>query len=178
MRILIIRHGKVNFHWSKWCTSGEFDKECSAYDRASVKDIIYKIPQTEYQDIYISTLSRSEDTAHKLFSKGRLRKTALINEVPLRSSFDTRKKMPLWFWNVSGRLQWLLNHPRQSEGCRQTRQRAGRFIEILCKGGSDSVVVTHRFYMHTLLQEMRRAGFRMEKSQANYKNGEYIVAER
>lgn len=37
----------------------------------------------------------------------------LINEVPLKSSFDTKMNVPLWFWNLVGRLQWFINCRKQ-----------------------------------------------------------------
>jgi hypothetical protein len=42
----------------------------------------------------------------------------------------------------------------------------------------DVAVVTHGFYMHTLIKEMRKAGFRMMGSSLKFKNGEYVVAEK
>ena len=136
------------------------------------------IPRYEYRGIYISTFSRSRDTAKGLFAEENLRETALINEVPLRSSLDTEVRMPLWFWNITGRMQWFLNSSRQVEGRTRTRKRAIEFVEILCREESDCAVVTHGFYMHTLLREMKRAGFKTSKSLSAYKNGEYVVAEK
>ena len=178
MRVVVIRHGEVDFCLSGRCTSEEFDRECGEYDKAPVKDMIYEIPQAGFRNVYISTLPRSRDTACRLFPDKILRESELIDEVPLRSSFDTGRKMPLWFWNVSGRIQWLFNSPRQTEGRRQTRKRAGRFVEILCREASDCAVVTHGFFMITLLREMRKAGFRMGKTRAGFKNGEYVDARR
>ena len=178
MRIVIIRHGKVNYCWSNYCTSKEFDNECSEYDIASIKDENIKIPNINYQKIYISELSRSRDTAKKIFAGSRFKKTRLINEVPLRSGFDTRMRMPLWFWNTIGRIQWFLGISRQKEGYLNTRKRAGKFVKYLLKENEDCLVVTHGFYMHSLMLEMRKAGFRMSKFKIRYKNGEYVLAER
>ena len=75
----------------------------------------------------------------------------LINEVPLKSSFDTKTNMPLWFWNLTGRLQWFVNSRRQAEGRRQTRKRVKEFVELIRNDDMDIAVVTHGFYMHTLL---------------------------
>ena len=101
----------------------------------------------------------------------------LINEVPLRSSFDTKREMPLWFWNSSGRLQWFFNSKRQPEGRKQTIERARRFVELICNNNDDCAVVTHGFFMHTLIQEIPKAGFIMSYSSVKYKNGEYVIAE-
>ena len=48
MEIVIIRHGIVDFRWSKQCTSEEFDKECREYDIAPIKDMALRIPKIEF----------------------------------------------------------------------------------------------------------------------------------
>ena len=178
MRVVIIRHAEVDFCWSRRCTSEKFDLECRKYDLSPIKNMTYNILQAAYQKIYVSKLSRSQDTAKMLFPNGEYFESGLINEVPLKSSFNSKISMPLWFWNLSGRLQWLINCRRQAEGLRQTRKRAKRFVELIKNDDMDVAVVTHGFYMHTLLKEMRKAGFRMMGSSLKFKNGEYVVAEK
>ena len=39
--------------------------------------------------------------------------------------------MQLWFWNLTGRLQWFINGVRQVETRRQTRKRAKEFAELI-----------------------------------------------
>ena len=67
MRVVIIRHAEVDFCWSRWCSSEMFDSECRKYDLSPIKNVTYSIPQTVYQKIYVSKLSRSKDTAKILF---------------------------------------------------------------------------------------------------------------
>ena len=177
MRVVIIRHAEVDFCWSRRCTSETFDSECRKYDLSPIKNVTYSIPQTEYQKIYVSELSRSQDTAKILFPNEEYVESRLINEVPLKSSFDTKMNMPLWFWNLTGRLQWLINNRRQVEGCRQTRERAKEFVGMIRNDDMNVAVVTHGFYMHTLLQEMEKVGFRMTGASVKFKNGEYVIAE-
>ncbi len=62
MKVNIIRHGKVNYKWSGWCTSDEFDKECSDYDNAPLEHIEQDFPETTYENIYIGTLSRGKNS--------------------------------------------------------------------------------------------------------------------
>ncbi len=178
MKVVVIRHAEVDFGWSRRCTSKGFDLDCSGYDSAPIRETAFNIPQIGYDRIYISELSRSRDTAGKLFPDGKFITSGLINEVPLRSSFDTKMKLPLWFWNITGRLQWLINSPRQVEGRKQTIERARRFAALISEEYSDCALVTHGFFMHTLLGELKKAGFRFDNSSVNYKNGEYIVAEK
>ena len=80
--------------------------------------------------------------------------------------------------NLTGRLQWFINGIRQVETRRQTRKRAKEFAELIRNDDVDIAVVTHGFYMHTLLQEMKKVGFKMTKSSVKFKNGEYVIAEK
>ncbi len=173
-----MRHTEVDFAWSVRCSSGEFDLECGAYDSSPIKGTVRRKSRARYERIYISELSRSRDTAEIVFPDEDYIRSGLINEVPLRSSFDTRRKVPLWFWNVSGRFQWFINSSRQAEGHRQTIERARRFVEMICKENADCAVITHGFFMHTLIKEMKRAGFKTNHSSVKYKNGEYVTAEK
>jgi broad specificity phosphatase PhoE len=178
MKAVIVRHAEVDFGWSRQCSSADYDSDCSGYDSAPIKEKEYKIPQLGYQRIYISELSRSRATAELLFPGRDYTESGLINEVPLRSCFDSEKKFPLWFWNIFGRLQWLFNSSRQAEKRDETKERARQFIAMVSEENMDCVLITHGFFMHTLLQEMKKAGFKTGKASAEYKNGEYIIAEK
>ena len=176
-KIYIVRHGRVDFRWRSWCNSEEFDSDGEAYDRSPLTDDKYSIPGLADGKIYISTLPRTKDTALMLFGQKEFIVSELIHEVPLRSGFDTKLKLPRWFWYVLGRLQWYMNNSRQPETRKYSRERAGRFIELICNDDIDCTVVTHGFFMHTLLSEMKKAGFSVPKTHAKYRNGECIVAE-
>ena len=138
----------------------------------------YDIPVFNLKRVYVSTLPRSRDTAIEIFGNRDFICTELVSEVPLGSSFDCRMELPLWFWNITGRVQWFLNSNRQAESRKETKARASKFVELLNNDDCESVVVTHGFYMHTLVKEMKKAGFRISKSMRNYKNGDYVVAEK
>lgn len=178
MKVLIIRHGKVDHQWPMRCTSFEFDKACEVYDKAPVADHAYKDPGNGYRRIYISRLGRSKETAKKIFGSREFTASGLLGEVPLRSSFDTELSLPLWFWNITGRLQWFAGSSRQTEGRTKTRKRARAFVKKIIEEDEDAAVVTHGFYLHTLLSEMKKAGFSMDKKQFHYKNGAFIECRR
>ena len=82
MKVIIMRHLKVNYIWKKWYTSAEFDKACNEYNRAFVEHTEQNFRDFNYKNIYISTLSRSKETAISIFGKGNFRQTGLIDEVP------------------------------------------------------------------------------------------------
>ena len=176
LKITVIRHGKVEYHWSKRYTSKEFDRACREYDAAPVKDAAVSFPENDFQRIYISTLPRSRDTAEQLFGSRSFETTSMIDEVPLRSSRDTEIRLPLWFWNISGRVQWLLGSARQAESRSQTKNRAKAFVDKLCREGADSIIVTHGFFMRVFLREMKKAGFAADRSRIYYKPGESVTA--
>ena len=57
----------------------------------------------------------------------------------------------------------------------QTRIVVIRHVEVDFK---NCAIVTHGFFMHTLLQELKKAGFRINNYSFKYKNGEAIIAEK
>ena len=102
MKVIIMRHSKVKYLWEKWYTSDEFEKACNEYNRTFVEYTEQNFPDFNYKNIYISTLSRSKETAINIFGQAYLRQTELIDEVTLRSAFDSKIRLPLWFWDFVG----------------------------------------------------------------------------
>lgn len=189
MRVTIIRHGLVDHVWKKSCTSLEFDEECRLYDEAPIKITADSkwvnearaslsrsgLLSDDIPKIYISTLIRTRLTAETLFGQRSFVKSDLIHEVPMRSAFDSKKRIPLWFWYVSVRLQWLCGSSRQPESMIQTRERARRFVDEIIQKNEDCIIVTHGFFMRTLMAVMKRHGFKADRIHLYYKNGETII---
>ena len=125
--------------------------------------------------VYTSRLERSKRTALYLYGEAALKQTELLDEVPLKSGFDTELRLPLWFWNLLGRIQWFLNYPRQAEPRRLTERRAKKLVGKVCAVGEDCILVTHGFYMHTLVKEFQKAGFKTKQRRAYYQNGQGIT---
>ena len=165
----------MKYGWRSFYSSEEFDRACREYDRAPIEAAELSVDQTVEGTVYISRLERSKSTALCFFDKTRLKPTELLDEVPLRSSFDTELRLPLWFWNLTGRIQWLLNHPRQAEPRRLTERRAKKLVGTVCAAGEDCILVTHGFYMHTLVKEFQKAGFKTKQRRAYYQNGQGIT---
>ena len=176
MKIVLIRHGKVNFKWESWYNSEQFTKACSQYDQAPVMKTACSAPDMAYSGYYISTLPRTRETALSVFGEQEYIATDLINEVPLSASCNTGLRLPLLFWNVTGRLQWFFNSGNQKENRAQTEVRAKKFVKLLVEKNEDCAVVTHGFFMHTLVHELKSANFDIDKKSLAYANGEHIVA--
>ena len=178
MRAVIIRHGKVDFQWRKWSTSEQFNEDCKMYDKAQIFSLLLGDSLIDCQTIYISSLQRSRETANQLFGERDFISTKLIDEVPLCASVTSNKKLPLIFWNISGRLQWFLNIHSQKECRKETVYRAKQFIENIAEKESDCIIVTHGFFMHTLLSQMKKQAFQINHTRLCYSNGECVIAKR
>ena len=176
MKVVLIRHGKVKFKWESWYTADQFDEACMQYDQAPVMKTCYSIPDSNFSSYYISTLSRTRETAQNIFGEQDFISTDLINEVPLSASLYIRVKLPLLFWNISGRIQWYFNNGRQKESRLQTEKRAKQFVKMLVEKNEDSVIVTHGFFMHTLVAELKNAHFIIDNRSMKYDNGECVIA--
>ncbi len=166
----------MNFRWESWYTAHQFDEACMQYDQAPVMKTCYSIPDSKFSSYYISTLPRTRETAQDIFGEQDYIATDLINEVPLSASFNTEAKLPLLFWNITGRIQWYFNNSRQKESKLQTEKRAKQFVHMLVEKNEDCVIVTHGFFMHTLVAELKKAHFRIENRSMKYDNGECVIA--
>lgn len=161
MRITIIRHGKVNMKWPKECSSAEFDRACEKYDISDIEDVKPLSIEVQADRVYVSGLSRSLNTARALFPNKEYREMPEIGEVPLKSFKDATKKFPLWIWNIFCRVQWFAGSPRQLETREDTILRANKVIDICEQENEDCVLVTHGFFMKTLLKVLQKRGYRL-----------------
>ncbi|SDB65835.1 MULTISPECIES: histidine phosphatase family protein [unclassified Butyrivibrio] len=176
MKVVLIRHGKVNFRWGFWYTSDQFDEACRQYDLAPIMKEDYTVPDVKYLSYYISTLPRTGKTARNIFGEQDYISTDLINEVPLSASLYSRVKLPVLFWYFTGRMQWYFNNSRQKEGRLRTKKRAKQFVKMLTEKNEDCVVVTHGFFMRTLVAEFKKAHFSIENNSFTYANGQCVIA--
>ena len=174
----VVRHAKVDMKWSFLQTSAGYDRECEMYDTAPVLPVTVKLPEADFRKFYVSRLPRTAATARQVVGDRKLTATALINEVPERSGFDTGLKLPRFLQSGVSRAQWLFNARRQPETRIETRRRAEKFVEHLIRENEDCVVFTHGFFMITLLQVMKEQGFYVDHTRLAYANGECVVCER
>lgn len=165
MTIILIRHEKVDMTWDKKYNSATYDLACGKYDKCPViADRCRHFKPHAVKTIYISELLKTYETAHKLFGDRHFEKTSFINEVPLRSFKDTEKMYPLWLWNFMGRLQWFMQNKRQAESRKETMTRADKMIDLLEQRGEDCYIVTHGFYMRTLLTKLKKRKYRIKRN--------------
>lgn len=177
MKISLIRHAKVNMNWPRICNSIEFDNACKEYDLAGVFKVNVANVGSEYSRLYVSSMHRSKATARELFPD-RVYCEIEVEEVPLRSFVDCSIKMPLWIWNIMGRLQWFLNSSRQKERRIDTVERCKRIIRELESKNENCIVVTHGFFMRTFIKCLKRQGYTIANNKMSISNLHFIYAER
>lgn len=153
-----------------------FDEACKKYDVSPIKQINKKCAAGTKHKIYISEFSRTRETALQLFGEDIFYKSELFNEVSLKSFMDTKRNLPLIIWNIMGRIQWLAGSKRQTEVKRQTVERARKAVLMLEQENVDCYVITHGFFMRTLLQELVKRGFKINKKKIRVNNLEEIIA--
>ena len=51
-------------------------------------------------------------------------------------------------------------------------------MNMIIERNEDCAIVTHGFFMHTLIRIMKNAGFKADKERVNYRNGEVILLTR
>lgn len=168
MRVSIIRHAKVDMQWPKSCTSDEFVQACRNYDRAGIVTL-QETSDLLSSNIYTSELIRTQQTAQQLFPSQTYQVDSRLNEVPLTAAFSFKIKLPLVFWNTMGRLQWLFNSSKQ-EGIRASKLRAAKFCDDLIYRNEDAILITHGFFMLTLLKELKKKGFAIKNKSLTFNN--------
>lgn len=179
MRITIIRHGKVNMMWPTKCSASDFDMACAEYDRSALENIDVAPLCDVPGKIYVSKLSRSVQTAEILFPNQKHYEMAELGEVPLKSFVDTKKRLPIWMWNILGRVQWYIGSLRQAEKRIDTIQRANRVIDLCECQNEDCILVTHGFFMKVLMKVLKKRKYQVTgNSQFAIRNLQLICAEK
>ena len=165
--------------WPKKCSSTDFDMACAEYDRSDL-ECINTIPFNKHAGrIYVSKLPRSINTAKILFPNDEYHEMPELGEVPLKSFIDTKKRLPLWIWNVLGRMQWYIGSVRQLEKRTDTIQRANRVIDLCESENRDCILVTHGFFMNTMIKVLKYRGYLLVgNNQLDIKNLQIIWAEK
>ena len=181
MKLILIRHAKVNCPMPKVCDAKGFDKARATYDVSPIHPVTQKLDASKYNEahfrFYVSTLQRTHDTLHGRIGDVSFTETDLLTEVPNRSVADLQVKLPYPCWQALGRVQWFLNAKRQPEGKAGTERRARELVSVLEQKNEDCVLVSHEFYLYTLIRVLKQNGFRIKRGRrGRIRNLEMIVA--
>lgn len=173
MKILMIRHQKPDMEWERRYSSEEYDRACRLYDEADVLPVESPQEMGDYTRIYVSTLKRAMQTAEQMFPAfpaSMIKRTELLDEVPLRAFCQTEKSYPRWTYDVLGRVQWGLGK-HQKETRAETKRRADQLIDLLEKENENAILVTHGFLMGVLIRRFRR-----RKKYEIYRSSTFVIA--
>ncbi len=163
MRVLMIRHGRVDMPWAKKYNAKEYDLAWQHYDDCDILPVTGHMEIPREAKVYVSSFKRTHQTAEQYLGvKEYTVLSDLLDEVPLRSFADVKLRMRRRWLDVLGRIQWYLPLKRQPERRKVTRQRADRLIDYLeAQGDGNYVLVMHGFYMRTLGAMFRKRGYRI-----------------
>ncbi len=175
MKIYLMRHYKVDCHINFVSSSGLFDSLFKQYLNDPVfpqEPLVFDSPR-----IYTSNLSRSIATANNLKITSEPIATELLNEVPVRSPFDTPLLLSTTLLYLVARFQWRFGIARQPESYDETHARISKLIDLLESETSDCLLVGHGFLFFILKKRLKKAGY-LGKTPFDFKNGEVAVLEK
>jgi hypothetical protein len=161
LKIGLVRHFSVNYKFPRWCNSEIYNQEHSLYDQCDISVPSTSLPIEGYSICYTSTKKRAIETGRILFRDKEIIPTPDLDEVPLKALFNVKFKLPLFIWNLLGRLGWFLSLSDVPENKRQTMKRNTQFISKIVKSNQGNILlVSHGFLMFSLQKELRKMGFK------------------
>jgi len=172
MKVLLIRHFKVDFEWKKKCNYQEFLEDLKNYDIRNItdtKELNYSI-----KTVYISTLSRSAETAKFLTGEKNIIKTELINEIDFKGKSKNTKILNEKTWHIKALMKWRFNSKNQNETYKDTLQRVYKFLEIIETKNEDCIVVSHGMFLYVLMKTMLKKRYISNSKTKLFKNGEVV----
>ena len=74
----------------------------------------------------------------------------------------TAKKKVMWDKAAERKAQ------KKAAKRKVTRKKAAQFVNMIIKRNEDCAIITHGFFMHTLIRMMKNVGFKADKERVNY----------
>ena len=159
MKLGLVRHFKVVTDEKTLLSSKEFAEAMKNYDVAPVKSNGLIINSDDWDICYCSTLPRAITTAETIYEK-EIIKSDLLVEVPISPFTKLNIKLPISIWHIAARIAWYNSHKSQRENINGTRERIGKFYEIIKKSGHQRIlIVAHGYFLHMFNKEMQKNGF-------------------
>lgn len=158
MKIILIRHFKVDFKWNLAYDSIDYEKACRNYDSSKV--IKADIAINTNGIIISSTMIRAVETTQLIFNKLPDISSDLLREVPIKPFIRTSLILPTFIWNTIGRIQWRFNSKNQPETYLESRLRIDNFIDTIIAKNEDCVIVAHGWIIKLIINRLIREKFR------------------
>ncbi len=174
MKIILVRHYKVDIHHKRWVSSQEYTEDCQNYNVCPVID--QKPPQLPDYKLYSSYMSRAKETAKLVTGKD----TEVLDgvyEVTFNGFLRNKVKMPFCLWETIARIQWFFNSSKQKESLNSTKERTRKACEYLIKKNENCIVFMHSIAIKVMSRELIKKGFK-GKRVYYIKNGEAVIYEK
>lgn len=157
MKIILIRHFKVDFKWKWFYSSSGYEKACENYNNANIIKANGQI--ANYNIIYSSTLPRAIETVKLIFNRVPDIVTDTLNEIPIKPFINTRINLPKIIWDVIGRLQWRFSSKTQQESYCESKSRINNLINDILTSNQDCYIVAHGWTIKLIIENIRKNGF-------------------
>jgi broad specificity phosphatase PhoE len=157
MKIILIRHFRVDYAWKILYNSFEFEKSCKDYDEAGIINHGITI-KTDYK-IITSTMNRAIETSKLIFNKTADYSDDAMCEVPIKPFMTLSLKLPRIIWEIFGRLQWRLNIIKQPETYLESKIRVYRFLNNLIASNENCIIVSHGWTIKLIIKQLKISGF-------------------
>jgi len=157
MKLILVRHLKVNYRWKSFYNSKGYEKACADYDLSGVVDSGF-VKCSEFE-VITSTMIRSVQTSKIIFGKDPDFTDDSICEVPMKPFITTSILFPKIMWDVVGRIQWRLGIKTQAENYLDSINRINKFIDKLVLQDRNYIVICHGWVIKLMIKQLKKKGF-------------------
>lgn len=163
MKLGLVRHFKVNIKPGEGLLSAsQFSGAMKNYDLADVTPNDLIINKEEWEICYSSSLPRAVKTANIIYNGERII-TDLLREVSIYPFTQKNLILPTFIWHAGARIAWFKNKKSQPETNIQTKERVNKFLDLIYSSGKKNIlIVSHGFFMGSLVRELIKLGFKGE----------------
>lgn len=165
MKIVLMRHGKPDFDFSRRISAVDFARIAHEYDTARLADTppaaAISIAR-QCRAIVCSDLIRSPLSAQALGLEEIALTSPLFRESPLPYPDSGTVRLSLTAWAVLLRISWLLGYSRNAESFRAARQRAQEATHHLAGLAAEHgsvLLVGHGVMNRLLAKALRKQGW-------------------
>lgn len=174
-RIFLIRHARPDVDDDGLFTMETARQYIADYDTAQVEEFVLSheaIPFKEINEVFCSTLVRSQLTAKAIFGEQvQLRIDKAFREFERRIFTLPFVRLPINIWLLSARLLWFLGFNSQGiETFREARARArecARILEADAKQRNTTVLVAHGLLNNFIVRELNKLGWKTQHKEGH-----------
>ena len=170
MRILLIRHFKVDFRWEKNYNHRGYIEALKNYNNSPVTNV--RELDFPIEKVYTSSLSRTRETGKYLKGQKTIISTSLIDEIDLQGSVFINYRLPVRMCHRFALLKSRLNLRTQNETRKETNERANKFLDMIEEKNEDCIVVSHAMFLKVLMHLMEKRGYTAMQEIKALSNGE------